>query len=193
MITHRRALHFAIFADEGSDGLQVVLQEKSWRDAQEYCRVNYTDLAAVRSQTENQAVAEQMIEGLSLVWIGLFRDEWKWSDQSDSSFRYWHSSQPNHDGICALYSPPHKSWYDRKCSYSTPFCCYKDVEKREKTIVRLEITSNSFLDIGDSAVSEAVLKQIQQKFDERLKLQWRVQPDGKIFHRKEKKKIIKDC
>ncbi|XP_070783578.1 ladderlectin-like [Enoplosus armatus] len=99
--------------NNGSRGVYAVLQEKSWRQAQEYCRLNYTDLASVRSQTENQALQQIVHEkypSASLVWIGLFRDEWKWSDQSDSSFRYWGVNQPNNDGRCALYHPASKKW-----------------------------------------------------------------------------------
>lgn len=85
--------------------MDVVLQEKSWRQAQEYWRWNDNNLASVRSQTDNQAL-QQMINGnvpsLSLDWIALFRDEWKWSDQSDSSFRDWEGSQPNKDGHCSV-------------------------------------------------------------------------------------------
>lgn len=121
-------VQFAIFTGEGPDVVyKVVLQDKTWRQAQEYCRVNHTDLASVMSQTENQAIQQMItnnVPSLSLVWIGLFRDGWKWSDKSNSSFRSWTSSQPNDDGICTLYSPSVKKWYDRDCSNKHPFCCY---------------------------------------------------------------------
>ncbi|XP_038592480.1 secretory phospholipase A2 receptor-like [Micropterus salmoides] len=118
--------HFAIFT-EGSSRVYIVLQEKSWREAQEYCRLNNTDLASVRNQTENQALQQTVFEkgsSLFLIWIGLFRDEWKWSDESDSSFRYWERSQPNDDGVCALYRPSDNKWYDRDCTSSKYFFCY---------------------------------------------------------------------
>uniref|UniRef100_A0A4W6G6A2 C-type lectin domain-containing protein n=1 Tax=Lates calcarifer TaxID=8187 RepID=A0A4W6G6A2_LATCA len=98
----------------------------SLKQTQKHCRENYMDLASVSNQAENQALQQMINEsGLSLVWIGLFRDEWKWSDQSTSSLRYWESSQPNNDGACTLYNPSAKAWYDRGCTDGHPFYCYK--------------------------------------------------------------------
>lgn len=118
---------FYAFTGEGSGKTHIiVLQNMAWRQTQKHCRENYMDLASVSNQAENQALQQMINEsGLSLVWIGLFRDEWKWSDQSTSSLRYWESSQPNNDGACTLYNPSAKAWYDRGCTDGHPFYCYK--------------------------------------------------------------------
>ncbi|XP_030611084.1 C-type lectin lectoxin-Lio2-like [Archocentrus centrarchus] len=124
-----------VWIDFASSWFNIVFQTKNWINAQQDCRLNNKDLSSVRSQTENLAL-QQIINDTfngtsSSVWIGLFRDEWKWSDQSNSSFRSWASGQPNNDGI-------------------------------------------------------------QSKF-QGASVQWRVQPDGNIFHKEEKKTVKGTC
>ncbi|XP_062415942.1 secretory phospholipase A2 receptor-like isoform X1 [Pungitius pungitius] len=168
--------------------LLVVSTEVSWWEARQHCLQRGTDLAVVRNQAENQMLRSMFNESKAF-WVGLFRDEWQWSDQSDSSFRSWEIAQPNSDGSCALLNMPN-TWFDRACGNRYPFICHTEKEVRKQTIVKVEMKSNS--DLNDPTVSEAILNQIQQKYG-MVKLQWRIQPDGKIFHKKEKKEIKETC
>jgi hypothetical protein len=55
--------------------------------ARDYCRTHHTDLVSIRSAAENQEVRE--VAAGHEVWIGLFKDKWRWSDKRYSSFRFW--------------------------------------------------------------------------------------------------------
>ena len=73
-------------------GLVLVNVPRNWREAQSYCRQHHVDLASVRNQAENQQI-QQMAPGGA--WIGLFREPWRWSDGSNSSFTRWNPGEPN--------------------------------------------------------------------------------------------------
>lgn len=97
----------------------------TWREALEYCRTFHTDLANVRDATENVNVKKI---AKTDVWIGLFKDPWSWSDQSNSSFRFWNSSQLNNirrdqDCVSVMVNQTGK-WNDVKCNATQPFLCH---------------------------------------------------------------------
>ncbi|XP_071187504.1 macrophage mannose receptor 1-like [Salvelinus alpinus] len=75
--------HFICYDGKQDTNLTYVLiqENKTWIDAQSYCRQYHTDLVSVRNQTENTEIEKKIsVRGLP-VWIGLFQDSWRWSDQ----------------------------------------------------------------------------------------------------------------
>ncbi|XP_017540901.1 macrophage mannose receptor 1-like [Pygocentrus nattereri] len=106
-------------------------EKKNWHDAQSYCRERHTDLVSVRNQTENQLILNsfKMNTNFDRVWIGLFNDSWQWSDQSDSSFRYWMSGPENYGQgeKCAAVSLTEKGqWKNKPCNNQLRFICHKN-------------------------------------------------------------------
>lgn len=96
----------------------------SWNNAQNYCRQNYTDLFTVRNMDVNDKLTT-MIQEYTCAWIGLFRDSWKWSDQTSTSLVQWAAGQPDNSfgsEICgAVDNDGHIA--DERCSKQFFFFC----------------------------------------------------------------------
>ncbi|XP_064795218.1 uncharacterized protein LOC135515529 [Oncorhynchus masou masou] len=197
--------HFICYDGKQDTNLTYVLiqENKNWIDAQRYCRQYHTDLVSVRNQTENTEMEKKIsLRGLP-VWIGLFLDSWRWSDQSDSSFRNWFPGWPSPDiHNCTLVSSDPSSdyyykWINVPCVLNYPFICYDSaVETPEKPqlkrhVVRMKMTpKDQNLNISDPAVQDTILQDIRNKLNEQglpadTKVTWKKQPDGKVFHKEE--------
>ncbi|XP_066513144.1 macrophage mannose receptor 1-like [Hoplias malabaricus] len=128
---------FVCYDEKNSTHRYIFMNEtKTWAEAQSYCREHFTDLVTVRNRTENDE-----IWGLSHnndgVWIGLFNDSWQWSDQSNSSFRYWRSGPDNYGNNgqqqCAVVTEDGQ-WTNLTCDNKLPFVC------RQNKLVLVNLT-----------------------------------------------------
>lgn len=69
----------------------IVNETMNWSDAQSYCRDHHTDLATVRSSTDNSKILK-LLPNNEQFWIGLSRElNMYWSDGSGYSFSHWAS------------------------------------------------------------------------------------------------------
>nr|XP_040050068.1 chondrolectin-like [Gasterosteus aculeatus aculeatus] len=164
-----------------------------WTEAQTYCRDNHTDLASVRNLAENQKI-QDLVPSQGIVWIGLFRDGWKWSHGTHSSFTNWKQGEPklSEETCVAANFSADGQWQVSHCQDMRPFICYTDVPVSKQVIkVRLQKSSSS-VDLNDPVVMENMLEKLKQRLkdqglDDHIQLSWKKQPDGKVFHKEEKK------
>ncbi|XP_056596212.1 macrophage mannose receptor 1-like [Triplophysa dalaica] len=117
--------------NDSSKGYIILTTKKTWREAQSFCRQNHTDLTSVRNQTKNEDIQNIINNTDKSVWIGLFRDSWEWSDNSDSTFRNWMSTEPNnHGGLSEECTEVKMSaqgqWNDAGCQHKSTFVCHED-------------------------------------------------------------------
>ncbi|XP_041654995.1 macrophage mannose receptor 1-like [Cheilinus undulatus] len=166
----------------------------SWSDAVIYCREHHTDLASVRNMEENQKIKEQI--SVWRVWIGLSRESWKWLDGSRSTFRYWNDGEPNNqykNEICVAADFGNSGkWEDCQCHYKRAFICYNALTASKQVIKVRLVKQSSSLDLNDPAVLEDILKELRQNLRDQgvtqdVRLSWRKQADGKVFHKEKKK------
>lgn len=132
-VCENRETHRSCCAFTGDDPQQYVFigESKTWFEAQSYCRENHTDLVSVRNQTENQQLLNMIpnISTIEWVWIGLFRNSWKWSDHTNSSYHNWATGEPSNEGEkgnCAeVQFEQAGKWKARPCDVKNPFICYE--------------------------------------------------------------------
>lgn len=76
---------FWLFTENTNGTAKLVLSKitKTWRGAQLYCRDHHTDLAIIRSKDGNDQITKLIYGSVVPVWIGLYRDTWKWSDRAN--------------------------------------------------------------------------------------------------------------
>ncbi|XP_047661516.1 macrophage mannose receptor 1-like [Tachysurus fulvidraco] len=114
-------------------------QNKTWTEAQRYCRDKYTDLATINSIEDvtrllNTATAYDIYSGLA--WIGLYDDlkSWKWSLGDDSfyrngerNFRNWYINKPTNwygNRLCVYFGNHYAQWSETYCSLELPLICF---------------------------------------------------------------------
>ncbi|MGH0178496.1 UNVERIFIED_CONTAM: hypothetical protein FKN15_077881 [Acipenser sinensis] len=104
----------------------LIKTQKTWTEAQKYCKVHHTDLVSVKSDSENEDIVKKA-QG-SPFWIGLFNEPWKWADGENSTFRNWDSGYPSNYGVnsncTVIYGKTQGKWRNYPCRNTFPFICY---------------------------------------------------------------------
>uniref|UniRef100_A0A8C6S3Y9 C-type lectin domain-containing protein n=1 Tax=Neogobius melanostomus TaxID=47308 RepID=A0A8C6S3Y9_9GOBI len=108
--------------------LYVVETSSSWEDALAHCRANHSELAMIRSSAENSEVTSLVDSlGLVFVWIGLYREPWRWSDNTSVHFTNWKSvGLVITNRHCAAEEASDHLWIPLFCEALLPFFCYTE-------------------------------------------------------------------
>ncbi|XP_072406274.1 macrophage mannose receptor 1-like [Chiloscyllium punctatum] len=109
----------------------LVNKEKTWSEAQEYCRAQHMDLVSVQHMTENSKVAKLLKVDLA-AWIGLFNQHqseygWMWTNGEPATFFHWDPFYPMEFttmAVCVILVNEH--WKDVPCDYKFAFICYSE-------------------------------------------------------------------
>lgn len=111
-----------------------VADQKTWTEAQTYCRATYTDLATIANYSDmEQLVSTVSSSGYnSEVWIGAYtRIDWRWSDGykgSGAEYRNWETTSDDEPDFysyrqyCVNIGRT-RGWWDDNCMLSYPFIC----------------------------------------------------------------------
>ncbi|XP_041833577.1 C-type mannose receptor 2-like [Melanotaenia boesemani] len=100
--------------------------EKTWNEAQSFCRKNHTDLVTIRNEDENQLIANDKS------WIGLYREDenspWKWSSSGENAtyFKWGHNEPNNPETELCVVRWDKDDWKNDDCSKKNNFLCYGD-------------------------------------------------------------------
>ncbi|KAK2832634.1 hypothetical protein Q7C36_016096 [Tachysurus vachellii] len=180
---------FVCFDDSytGNERYIYISTRMTWLEAQAYCRQHHTDLASSRDATEDSVIKALTSDW---TWFGLFRDSWKWTDQTNFSTISWESGKPDNvlgNENCGYINNGQAA--DAQCSDIMPFFCYSDFMVQQT--LRVKVQSSE--DVNDPAVMKAILEQINQKLKdhlgtENITVKWRKQSDGVVFHKVKEEK-----
>uniref|UniRef100_A0A3B3YRT0 C-type lectin domain-containing protein n=1 Tax=Poecilia mexicana TaxID=48701 RepID=A0A3B3YRT0_9TELE len=111
-------------------------ENKTWTEAQQYCREKHTDLVTL----QDEEVKKLMNSSDNKAYTGLFRDNWRWSDGSSFSFRHWNKNFNNSESIsdeCAMtVFDDGGRWKNVSCAERKPFICYDD--EKDPAVVQNE-------------------------------------------------------
>ncbi|MGL5119703.1 MAG: lectin-like protein [Plesiomonas shigelloides] len=108
----------------------LIQQQKTWDEAQDYCRQNHIgNLVTVKSTEDWEKVQRAVQPALtSAVWTGLYNDisSWRWSYQDENlTFSTWYPGEPNNnDGKQECGFMINQKFNDMSCNKVYPFFCY---------------------------------------------------------------------
>ncbi|XP_007540394.1 macrophage mannose receptor 1-like [Poecilia formosa] len=120
-----------------------VNEEKTWTEAQQYCREKHTDLVTVTNMKDMKRLINISAGDQSEAWIGLYdqtntQRSWHWSlpgVEFNESEKNWATGEPNGDQSCAIIWKDGSNflkWGDLSCNEKQNFLCYNENNSLQK-------------------------------------------------------------
>ncbi|XP_014827210.1 PREDICTED: C-type mannose receptor 2-like [Poecilia mexicana] len=120
-------------------------ENKTWTEAQQYCREKHTDLVTVTNMKDMKRLINISAGDQSEAWIGLYdqtntQRSWHWSlpgVEFNESETNWEkiTNEPNGDHSCAIIwkdSSLFLKWGDISCNEKHNFLCYNENNSSQK-------------------------------------------------------------
>ncbi|KAK7886214.1 hypothetical protein WMY93_025835 [Mugilogobius chulae] len=172
---------FVCFAESSQSQVTYtyISTQKTWSDAQAYCRQHHTDLAVIESSSQNTDVYNSITPRAS-AWIGLYRVPWTWSDQSLSTFRNWRQGSPNYPSIQHCVASDGQVWDDAACDADYVVVC-QTVSKLKTTVRQtLQTTADITLPENNAQILQQVEAELSRRGFKDVKLSWKMKPVKQI-------------
>ncbi|KAK2913444.1 hypothetical protein Q8A67_001843 [Cirrhinus molitorella] len=113
-------------------GPVLVHQNKTWDEALDYCRKEYTDLASLSSETLMEEGINKIITSqTAYVWTGLrfMAGHWFWVSGDDLQYKAWSAEGevqcPAEHLRCGALDIKEKVWKPTDCEKRQNFLCFK--------------------------------------------------------------------
>uniref|UniRef100_A0A6Q2YXB8 C-type lectin domain-containing protein n=1 Tax=Esox lucius TaxID=8010 RepID=A0A6Q2YXB8_ESOLU len=128
--------------------------QKSWSEAQSYCRERYLDLVTIRNTEDMYWLNNSVKTGFNgKAWIGLHdENSWRWNledpafyGQGETEYRNWNPVEPNNNGgneLCVEIRMP-GNWNDIPCNI------HAEIAKLQQCIAE---SMNKILHINTSCI-----------------------------------------
>ncbi|XP_055057230.2 macrophage mannose receptor 1-like [Misgurnus anguillicaudatus] len=160
------------------------LYGRNWTDAQAHCREKYVDLLTVHDLGDQERLYTK-----GVVWIGLFIDSWRWSDQWNLTFRNWAVGYPSvksESGDCVAMSiAASGKWAHDNCSLQRPFICH-GTQMNKQQIIRVNLSCEN-CNLNDSSLQMTTMSKINKKMQSLglgtyNDVMWMKDEGGEVFH-----------
>lgn len=103
-------------------------QKMNWTNAQSYCRENFSDLATISDEEDNEKAFLLRTDKSANVWIGLHKSNGSkvvWSNGDNSSFTYWDVGEGNTSSENCVEQTTKRTWNDKPCHKKLFFICHE--------------------------------------------------------------------